>query len=224
MRARILLGGLLAVLVGVGFYFLVLAPIGENTEQIEAQTASEVTREATLMTERNRLLRVQEAELRYIDAVGELEASIPTSPNQSELINALEALATESAVGWQGATFAQPATNEDGGYNEIQLNVQVTGQYFELLGYLYGMEELDRLIRINSASFAPSVEDTTVELAVTINATAFTTGEILASELDAPVAETPAESGTDDATDDTQDAVDEAEGTDDADASESTGG
>jgi Tfp pilus assembly protein PilO len=221
MRARILLGGLLAVLVGVGFYFLVLAPIAQNTEEIEAQTASEVQREATLMTERNRLLRVQEAELQYIDAVGELEASIPTSPNQSELINALEALATESAVGWQGATFAQPATNEDGGYNEIQLNVQVTGQYFELLGYLYGMEELDRLIRINSAAFAPSVEENQVELAVTINATAFTTGEILTSEVTAPAAEEVAD---DTGEDTTQDAVDDAEGTDDASAAGSTGG
>ncbi len=220
MRARILLGGLLAVLVGVGFYFLVLAPIAQNTEEIEAQTASEVSREATLMTERNRLLRVQEAELQYIDAVGELEASIPTSPNQSELINALEALATESAVGWEGATFAQPATNDEGGYNEILLNVQVTGQYFELLGYLYGMEELDRLIRINSATFAPSVEDSQVELAVTINATAFTTGQILTTEVEAPVGEEVSGDTGDEAT---EDAVDDAEGTD-ASASGSTGG
>ena len=40
---------------------------------------------------------MKESELQYIDAVGVLEASIPTSPAQSELINTLEALATDAA-------------------------------------------------------------------------------------------------------------------------------
>lgn len=217
MNAKAILGVLLAVLVGVGFWFLAITPIIENTEEIQDQTASEAQRESALMGERNRLLRIQEAELQYIDAVGELEEAIPPNPNQSELINALEALATESAVVWQGATFGQPAATEDGNYNEIPINVQVSGQYFELLGYLYSMEDQGRLLRIDGATFSPAVEDNIVELGVTINATAFTTGEILTVEVDEPeAAEATADDAADQAEDavtETEDAVDEAEDT-----------
>ncbi len=220
MRARLLLGTLLAILVAAGFWFLVISPIIDNTNEIAAQTESEQQREAALTAERNELLRIQEAELQYIDAVGELEASIPASPSQSELINALETLATESAVTWNGASFGTPAPNDEGGYNEIQTTVSVTGQYFELLGYLYGMEDLDRLIRLDSAAFSPAVEDNTVELTVTIQATAFTTGDIAAPVVDVPGGDlgtggdgmSDADPPTDDATSDTEDAVDEAEG------------
>lgn len=214
MNAKAILGVLLAVLVGVGFWFLAITPIIENTQQIEDQTASEEQRESALMGERNRLLRIQEAELQYIDAVGELEEAIPPNPNQSELINALEALATESAVVWQGATFGQPTATEDGDYNEIPINVQVSGQYFELLGYLYSMEDQGRLLRIDGASFSPSVEDNIVELSVTINATAFTTGEILTVEVaETEAAAEDAVDQAEDAVSDTEDAVDEAEDT-----------
>lgn len=200
MRARIILGSLLAVLVAAGFYFLVISPIVQNTQDIEAATEVETQREATLTAERNALLRVQEAELQYIDAVGELEASIPRTPNQSELINALEALATESAVVWNGATFGQPAApGPETDYNEITLAVSVTGQYFELLGYLYGMQDLDRLIRLDSAAFSPAVEDNLVELTVTINATAFTTGNIAAPAVEVVPGEQDTGDGFEDA-------------------------
>ena len=203
MNMRVVLGGLLAVLVGAGFYFLAISPIIESTNVIESETAAAEQQGAALTGERNRLLRIQENELHYIDAVGELEASIPTSPNQSELINAFEGLATESAVDWQGASFGEPTASEEAGYNEIQLNVQVSGQYFELLGYLYSMQELDRLVRINSASFSPSVEENIVDLSVTINATAFTTGEVL---VPTPAEEepAPAEEATEDAVEQTE--------------------
>lgn len=212
MNMRIVMGGLLAVLVGVGFWFLAIAPVVENTERIESETQAAEQQGAALMGERNRLLRIQENELAYIDAVGQLEASIPPSPNQSELINAFEALATETAVAWEGATFGQPAANEAAGYNEISLNVQVSGQYFELLGYLYSMQDMDRLVRVNSASFSPTVDDNVVDLAVTINATAFTTGEVLVPP--APEdGEAPAEPATGDteepADDDTTDTTEE---------------
>ncbi len=199
MNMRVVLGSLLAVLVGAGFYFLAISPIIENTNVIEGETAAAEQQGAALTGERNRLLRIQENELHYIDAVGELEASIPTSPNQSELINAFEALATESAVDWEGASFGQPTASAEAAYNEISLNVQVSGQYFELLGYLYSMQDLDRLVRIDSATFAPSVDENIVDLAVTISATAFTTGEVLVT---APVEEEPAPESTEGATED----------------------
>lgn len=182
MNAKILLGGLLAVLVGAGFWFLVITPIIENTETIEASTQAEEDTQAQLVTQRNRLLRVKDNELQYTDAVGVLEAAIPTNPAQSELINALEALANESAVTWEGASFGTPTPVQDGDYNQIQLSVSLTGQYFELLGYLYGMQELDRLIRVDAAAFSPSVEDGRVTLGVSISATAFTTGDISAPD------------------------------------------
>ena len=213
MRARILLGSLLALLVGAGFWFFVITPIIESTDEVEVAIQAELDTKASLTMQRNRLLRVKEAELQYIDAVGALEASIPPSPAQSELINALEALATESAVVWNGATFGMPTVNPEGGYNQIQLTVALTGQYFELLGYLYGMQELDRLIRVDAATFAPNVDEGRVELSVTIAATAFTTGDLATPGPGLPSDVAGERDGDDDTT-----------GSDDSSAAPSTGG
>ncbi len=73
----------------------------------------------------------------------------------------------------------------------------IKGQYFEILGYLYGLGELDRLVRVNSVAVSPALDDETGVnlLSVTINATAFTTGEIVVPatpEVDEPDIPEPA--------------------------------
>ena len=60
------------------------------------------------------------------------------------------------------------------------MNISVEGQYFQILGYLYGIADLDRLVRVDglNVSSSQSADGFTV-LSTTINATAFTTGQVV---------------------------------------------
>jgi Tfp pilus assembly protein PilO len=179
MRRGLVIGILFAVLVGAGFFYLGYKPVAENIAVLEVEVLAAEAENATLVQERNRLTRIEDAQFEYRAAVGLLETFIPTSPQQSELINGLKALAVDSSVLWSGVSFGAPADTDDGVYSEVRFGLQIEGNYFELLGYLHSMEEMDRVIRIESASFSPSVgENGLVTLTASINATAFTTGDV----------------------------------------------
>ena len=198
MGRGLLVGLLVAVLIGAGFFYLGIKPIQDNIADIDQQILAAEGENATLLQERNRLTRIEDAEFEYRAAVGQLETYVPTSPQQSELINGLKSLATDSSVEWSGVSFSLPTLVVDTSYSEVRFVVQIEGSYFELLGYLHSMEEMERVVRIESATFSPSVADNgIVTLTASINATAFTTGDVGLVNVDLPE-ETEADATTGD--------------------------
>ncbi|NND83786.1 MAG: type 4a pilus biogenesis protein PilO [Acidimicrobiia bacterium] len=178
MSRSLIIGLLLAVLIGVGFWFLAASPVLESVADLEAQTEVAAQEESLLLQERNRLRRIQEAELQYLDAVGAIERMVPSTPQQSDLINDLEALADEANVTWLGASFSEPS-GDDSALRPVGIAAQIEGQYFELLSYLYAVQDLERILTVESAAFAPSIdEDGRVQLSVALTLTAYTTGEL----------------------------------------------
>ncbi len=180
MRRGLIIGLLLVMLAGVGFYYLLLQPVFDNITELEAQTELAVQQESVLLQERNRLRRIQESELQYIDAVGEIARMIPPTPQQSDLLNDLESLAADANVTWSGASFAEPAGSSAGnGLNQVGISLQIEGQYFEILAYLYAVQDMERILRVDSATFSPSQdEDGLTQLSTSISLVAFTTGGV----------------------------------------------
>lgn len=179
MSRSFLIGLLGAVLIGAGFWFLAASPILENIADLEARTEAAAQEESLLLQERNRLKRIQEAELQYLDALGKVERWIPSTPQQSDLINDLEALADTANVVWLGASFAQPTERDASPLRQVAVNAQVEGQYFEMLSYLYEVQDLERILSVRTADFGPTIdEDGRVRLSVALTLTAYTTGEV----------------------------------------------
>jgi Tfp pilus assembly protein PilO len=198
MGRGLLVGFLLALLIGAGFYYLGVKPIQEQITEIDQQILAAQGENATLLQERNRLTRIEDAEFEYRAAVGQLETYVPTSPLQSELIIGLKSLAVDSSVEWTGVSFSLPTAVPDVNYSEIHFAVQIEGSYFELLGYLHSMEEMERVVRIEGATFSPSVaENGIVSLTASISATAFTTGDVGLINVDIPEEEAPEETEAD---------------------------
>ena len=198
MGRGLLVGFLLALLIGAGFYYLGVKPIQEQITEIDQQILAAQGENATLLQERNRLTRIEDAEFEYRAAVGQLETYVPTSPLQSELIIGLKSLAVDSSVEWTGVSFSLPTAVPDVNYSEIHFAVQIEGSYFELLGYLHSMEEMERVVRIEGATFSPSVaENGIVSLTASISATAFTTGDVGLMNVDIPEEEAPEETEAD---------------------------
>ena len=178
-RTGLILGVLGAVLVTALWWFFVISPMNTRIADAEGQLQTAEDDELGLRTRLAGLKKIQENQLTYRSAIGALDAAIPPTPQMPALIDTLAELAESSGVEWDSGTYGNPAEVEDEDYFEIPVFLTVEGQFFEILGYLYGIADLERIVRIDGVSFAPSQDENgfTIET-VSISATTFTTGNV----------------------------------------------
>jgi Tfp pilus assembly protein PilO len=151
-----------------------------KTADTQDQLQSAEDNEVLLRTQLARLKKIQENELTYRSAIGALDAAIPPTPQMPALIDALTELANDSGVEWESGTYGNPVEVEDEDYFLIPVNLTVRGQFFEVLGYLYGIADLERIVRIDAVSLSPTEDDEGFTLEdVSISAVTFTTGNVV---------------------------------------------
>lgn len=198
MRRALLIAIPLMLLVGAGFYFLLWGPIGEDIAVQEQELATLQAQENALSQRLRELNRVNERLPEYDRANANMLLSIPELPQIDGLTDELSVLADRANVEWAAVSFSTPGDQSTTGVREVGLAMTVSGQYFEVLGYLYGLAEMDRLVRVDAIDISPSLDDETGvnTLTITVNAVAFTTGAIVVplppevAEPDIPVDET----------------------------------
>ncbi len=178
-RSFLLIGGLLTLLLTAAWWFLLVSPVNGRVVDAEDAIMQAEDEEIQLRAQRQSLQRVEDNTLEYLTAIGELENSIPPTPQAAALIDDLSVLADETGDDWSAGSYGLP--NEvDGGYFEVPLSISIKGQFFEVLGYLYGMAELNRLVRIDSVSVSPSQDEQGFTiLNVAISAKAYTSSDVL---------------------------------------------
>jgi Tfp pilus assembly protein PilO len=177
---RILVGFLIAVLITAVWYFFVVGPINErkDTAQIDLETAQ--TEEFTLRTTLSRLQKIEENQLEYATAIGQLETGIPSTPRLAELIDDLNYLADENGLAWTSGSYTVPSLIQGTEIFEIGFTVQVQGQFFEILGYLYGIADLDRIVRVDSVTLSGTSDEAGFHsMTATIAGVVFTTSEVV---------------------------------------------
>jgi type IV pilus assembly protein PilO len=179
-RTGLILGVLGVLLITALWWFFVISPMNTRISDAEDQLQSAVDNEVLLRTQLMRLKKIQENELTYLSAIGALDAAIPPTPQMPALIDTLAQLAEDSGVRWDSGTYGNPVEVDGEDYFEIPVNLTVQGQFFEVLGYLYGISDLERIVRIDAVSLTPSENDDgfTVE-DVAITAVTFTTGNVV---------------------------------------------
>ena len=179
---RTLVFALIAILIGTLWYFFVVSPINERKDiaRIDLETAQ--TEEFTLRTTLSRLRKIEENQLEYATAINQLENAIPPTPQLAQLIDDLNFLADENGLAWNSASYALPSAVQGSDLFEIRVAIQVDGQFFEVLGYLYSIAELDRIVRVDAVALSSSADESGFHsMAATIDAVVFTTGEVSAS-------------------------------------------
>jgi len=178
-KAGVVFGVLGILLVTALWYMFAMRPINENITDTEAQIQTEQDNEVLLRTRLASLKKIQDNELSYLSAIGAMDAQIPSTPQMPALIDDLDVLADETGVDWLGSTIGDPTVIEGQDYFEIPISIRIQGQFFEVLGYLYGMADLERLVRIDNVAVSPTDIDGFTMLDVTIGAKAFTTSDLV---------------------------------------------
>lgn len=197
MRRGVLFGVLIAIVIGAAWWFLVMSPIGERIVAAEDNLIIEQDQNVVLRGRLNALQKIEDRLIEYQDAVDEMEVSVPPNPQMDTLILQLNELANDSGVKWLNSRYSVPAEPLETGIREVSVAMTVEGQYFEILGYLYGVGEMDRLIRIDGLSMTPNLDEQGFNiLSVTVNATAFTTGDVVVPEVGVIIDPTPSTTTT----------------------------
>lgn len=198
MRRISLILVLAILLVTVGWWFLLISPRNEKIGDLQNQYTAALDSEQRLRVQIRQLQDIRDREVEYVSAVGRLDALIPERPHLEEFIEQVHALALSTGVELQTLTPSLPeVVSAETELRHITVSVQIEGQFFEILGFLFGLSDMERLVRVDAVSLASSSEEGQgTVLSAGIELRLFTMTDLLPAEL--PTAEAAA--GTDEGT------------------------
>ncbi len=150
----------LAVLVVTGLWWMFLiSPKNGDIAGLEQQLFGAIDAEQRLRVQINELETIRQAEVEYLAGIGRLDALIPERPLLEEFIEQIYELTTETGVELQTLAPSVPSSLDDSVLREVAVSVQIEGEFFELLGFLFGLSDMERLVRVDAISVSSSTEE-----------------------------------------------------------------
>jgi Tfp pilus assembly protein PilO len=149
MKQRTLVFGVVGVVAVVAlWWFFVMAPIRSDADEVADET-EQLRREESA-------LAAQVAELRDIESRGpeieaelaELREALPEFADLAEFVNAANSIAETAGITWLSVAPSEPVPT--GGIGTVNMSIQVEGGYFQVLDYLNRLEELPRLVLVDT--------------------------------------------------------------------------
>lgn len=154
-RAKVLVAVLALLLITVLWWLFLFSPKRDAIGAAEAELDNAVLRESTLRTRLAQLQTIKDNELSYLFAIGQMESSIPAAPQADAFIEDITFLAESTGVELTTINLTPPLADPLTGGFEVTVAIAIEGEYFEILGFLYGVEALDRLVRVDAIGLTP---------------------------------------------------------------------
>jgi Tfp pilus assembly protein PilO len=143
-------GGVVIVLL---WWFALYSPATKELDDTKTKTeqaeSAQQSLEATLgrLQDLARNAPQQEAILRR------LNAAVPETPDLADFIIQANQIASESGIDFLSIAPSPPAASTTGGTTStISLSIQIKGGFFQVLEYLNRLEDLDRLVVVDTIS------------------------------------------------------------------------
>lgn len=186
MRRGFLLGFLGAILVLVGWWFLFISPRNASVAEAEDQLVAAQQQEQRLRAQVVALEEIRSNEILYIDAISEMTRLIPERPLLEEFIVQIDALSAANGIELITLAPSLPRSDEASDLREISLSAQIQGEFFEVMGFLFGLSDLERLVRVDGIALSSTEVDGVTELAVSLDLSLFTLSDLLPVDIDLP--------------------------------------
>ena len=157
-RSTVALGVLGFLFVTLLWWTFVISPQNSDVDTANQELQTEEDRALTLQTRLAQLREIKANEVSYQFAIGAMQSSIPVEPDHATFISDINQLAASTGVRISQISLAPPAQTAlevETPVFEVAVSLSVTGQYFEVLGFLYGIEAMDRLVRTDTISLSP---------------------------------------------------------------------
>jgi Tfp pilus assembly protein PilO len=166
MRRGIVIGGILAaVVITALWWLLIIQPRNAEVDDVNREIEDAAAQEDQLQSQILALSAIKVQETSYLFAIGQMESAIPLTPEADAFIEQINFLAQRTGVELLSLTLAPPTQSTTEGQTgfEIQTAIAIEGEYFEVLGFLYGLEELERIVRVDTLTINPLAVSTSDE-------------------------------------------------------------
>lgn len=180
MRRGLILGLVLLFIITAGWWFLFMSPKSDEISEFNDQRDAARLEQTTLESRRNELAALAAKEGDYLLGISEVQASIPATPDGAALIEDINNLAETTGIDLLSFSPSVPGASAIEGLVEIQMTMTFEAPYFKVLSFLFALEELERLVRVDQISVTSTVlEDGTNLLATSLTASAFSLSELV---------------------------------------------
>jgi Tfp pilus assembly protein PilO len=177
MRSRLVIFGvLLTVVVVLVWNIAIFSPRGKKLNEAKQQAQSAQQLEPGLQATLARLKQISENGPEIAAQLDKLNAAVPADPDLDGFILSANQIAVQAGIDWLSVSpsVVQAGTN---GPSVIPLSMQIKGGFFQVLDYLNRLEDMGRLVIVDSinttASSAAGVTGPPT-LAVTLTGRMFT--------------------------------------------------
>ncbi|MGI9610047.1 MAG: type 4a pilus biogenesis protein PilO [Acidimicrobiia bacterium] len=180
MRRGLILGGLLLFIITAGWWFLFMSPKSSEIAEFNDQRDAAQLEQSTLEARRNELAALEAKEADFLLGISEVQASIPATPDGAALIEDINTLAETTGIDLLSFSPSVPGQSPIEGLVEIQMTMTFEAPYFKVLSFLFALEDLERLVRVDQVSVTSTVlEDGTNLLSTSLTASAFSLSELV---------------------------------------------
>jgi type IV pilus assembly protein PilO len=153
-RNVLLLGILAAVLLVVGFYFLLLGPLLSRLNEADQQRDTQEAQLAQVQQEVAELEEVRRNSPEIERQLLELSKRIPTQPEIPTLVVQMEEIARSSNVSQLSITPGTPGPPPGGGdFSVVPVTLTFRGTYDEMQDFLLQTRNLVRLVTVTNLSY-----------------------------------------------------------------------
>ena len=149
---------LVLLLTGAWWMFLI-SPKNTEIADLEDEHNLAIDTEQLLRAQIGELEAIRRAEVEYVAALGHFDALIPERPLLDEFIEQVYQVANETGVELQDLTPSLPAALDESELREVAVTAQIEGEFFEVLGFLFGLNDVERLVRVDSVAVASFLDE-----------------------------------------------------------------
>ena len=148
-RRTVLFGAVLVIGIVALWWVFLYSPKAKDLSDAHDQRDEAERQTQTLNAELAQLRDLHRRSPETEAQLGKLAAAIPESPNQSDFITGLDAIAEDSGISWQSVTMSEPTIATGGAPPAIATQIKIGGGFFQVTDYLNRLEELDRLVVVD---------------------------------------------------------------------------
>lgn len=179
MRRGLILGILLVFIITAGWWFLLMSPKSADIADFNEERDVAQLEQSTLDGRRNTLAALAAREGDFLLGISEVQASIPATPDGAALIEDINNIAEASGVELLTFSPALPVESVFPGLVEIQMQMTFEAPYFKVLSFLFALEDLERLVRVDQMAITSRIlEDGTNLLSTSLTASAFSSSDL----------------------------------------------
>jgi Tfp pilus assembly protein PilO len=150
MKTRTLIASVLGLIVVLlAWNLLFFSPAGKDADTAKDREQVAATQNLTLENTLQRLLDLKKQQPQLMDDKDRLSAKVPTNADLEVFIRAANDLSVESGLDWISIAPTEPLPGASG-VSEIKMTVQLEGGYYQVLDYLNRMEDMSRLVVVDS--------------------------------------------------------------------------